>query len=62
MNIHPKPIPVHKLPPPMGTNPAHLQRLIEKAADQCALADESAQVDYLIYINKCRQKIERISP
>tara|TARA_R110001592_G_scaffold363036_1_gene679421 strand:+ start:35877 stop:36065 length:189 start_codon:yes stop_codon:yes gene_type:complete len=62
MNIHPKPITPHKLSPPMGTNPAHLQRLINRAAEQYVLADESAQVDYLIYIKKCRQKIERALP
>lgn len=58
-HIKPKPIPVHKLPPPMGTDPAHLQRLIDKAVEQMLIADEDAQVAYFDYIDKCKFRLER---
>lgn len=59
MNIS-KPIPVHHLPPPSGDDPIYLRSLIDKAAAQYVLADESAQVDYFAYIEQCKQRLAAV--
>lgn len=58
-HIKPKPIPAHKLPPPMGTDPAHLQKLIDKAVEQMLLADDDAQLPYFTYIENLKEKLAR---
>lgn len=60
MNITPKPIPVHKLPPPSGTDPVYLQSLINKAVEQMLLAQgDDGQLPYFDYIDKCKFRLER---
>ena len=55
-----KPIPAHKLPPPCGTNPTHLQNLIDRAVEQLQLAHgEDGQLPYLDYIDKCKFRLEQ---
>lgn len=58
MNITPKPIPVHKLPPPSGTDPVYLQSLIDKAVEQMLLAQgNDGQLPYWEYIDKCKFRL-----
>lgn len=60
MNITPKPIPAHKLPPPSGTNPVYLRGLIDKAIEQMLLAQgDDGQLPYFVYIEQCKQRLER---
>lgn len=50
-------IPVHKLPCPQGNDVDYLTRLMNEATEQYLIADESAQIGYLEYIENCRTKI-----
>ena len=55
-----KPIPAHKLPPPCGTDPAHLRKLIDNAIAQIQLTHgDDGRLPYLDYIDKCKFRLEQ---
>lgn len=62
MNITPQPIPAHKLPPPSGTNPAHLQSLIDKATAQLVLAHgDDGRLPYFDYIETVKTQMRKVT-
>lgn len=55
-----KPIPAHKLPPPCGTDPIRLQKLIDDAVKQMLLTHgEDGRLPYWDYIDKCKFRLEQ---
>lgn len=61
MNITPKPIPAHKLPPPSGDDPIYLQSLIDKAVEQLLLAQgDDGELPYWEYIDKCKFRLAAV--
>lgn len=59
MYVSRRPIPAHKLAPPMGTDPVYLQKLVDVATEQMALAHEDGRLPYMEYIEAVKQQMGR---
>lgn len=60
MNITPRPVPAHKLPPPSGTDPIYLQSLIDSAIEQFLLADtDDGRLPYFAYIEEVKIQLRK---
>ncbi|MFD1217215.1 hypothetical protein [Microbulbifer celer] len=57
MYLNPKPIPAHKLPPPFGTDPAYLKKLLDGAVEQMLLAHEDGWLPYWEYIETVKRQL-----